>query len=55
MAGFGRREIELMQALCIYNRYIECYSVTAMQNNFHLKTTFKVYFESKDMYSIFQL
>ena len=27
MAGFGRREIELMQALCIYNRYIECYSV----------------------------
>merc|ERR1712127_813718 len=30
MAGFGRREIELMQALCIYNRYIECYSVTAM-------------------------
>ena len=27
MAGFGRREIEHMQALCIYNRYIECYSV----------------------------
>ena len=29
MAGFGRREIELMQSLCIYNRYIECYSVLA--------------------------
>ena len=28
MAGFGRREIELMQALCIYNIYIEYYSVT---------------------------
>ena len=27
MAGFGRREIELMQALCIYNIYIEYYSV----------------------------
>ena len=27
MAGFGRREIEHMQALCIYNRYIESYSV----------------------------
>ena len=27
MAGFGRREIEYMQALCIYNRYIDCYSV----------------------------
>ena len=27
MAGFGRREIEYMQALCIYNKYIECYSV----------------------------
>ena len=24
----GRREIELMQALCIYNIYIEYYSVT---------------------------
>ena len=23
----ARTEIELMQALCIYNRYIECYSV----------------------------
>ena len=27
MAGFGRREIEYMQALCIYNIYIEYYSV----------------------------
>ena len=27
MAGFGRREIKYMQALCIYNIYIECYSV----------------------------
>ena len=27
MAGFGRREIELMQALCIYNIYKEYYSV----------------------------
>ena len=27
MAGFGRREIEHMQALCIYNKCIECYSV----------------------------
>ena len=27
MAGFGRREIEYMQALCIYNKYLECYSV----------------------------
>ena len=27
VAGFGRREIELMQALCIYNIYIEYYSV----------------------------
>jgi len=27
MAGFGRREIELMQALCIYNIHIEYYSV----------------------------
>ena len=27
MAGFGRREIEYMQALCTYNKYIECYSV----------------------------
>ena len=29
MAGFGRREIELMQALCIYNIYIEYYSIIA--------------------------
>ena len=27
MTGFGRREIELMQALCIYDIYIEYYSV----------------------------
>ena len=27
MAGFGRREIEYMHALCIYSKYIECYSV----------------------------
>ena len=27
MAGFGRREIEYMQDLCIYNKYTECYSV----------------------------
>ena len=27
MAGFGRREIEYMQALCIHNKYIEYYSV----------------------------
>ena len=28
MAGFGRREIEYMQALCIYNKcIIECYTV----------------------------
>ena len=27
MAGFGRREIEYMQALCIFNKYIEFYSV----------------------------
>ena len=27
IAGFGRREIELIQALCIYNIYIEYYSV----------------------------
>ena len=27
MAGFGRREIELMQALCIYDIYIEYYSM----------------------------
>ena len=27
MAGFGRREIEYIQALCIYNKYKECYSV----------------------------
>ena len=27
MAGFGRREIEYMQALCIYKIYIEYYSV----------------------------
>ena len=32
MAGFGRREIELMQALCIYNIYKEYYSVTASQS-----------------------
>ena len=31
MAGFGRGEIEYMQALCIYNRYIECYSVYTTQ------------------------
>ena len=31
MAGFGRREIELMQALCIYNIYIEYYSVAVSQ------------------------
>ena len=29
MAGFGRREIEYMQALYIYNKYIESYSVLA--------------------------
>ena len=34
MAGFGRREIEHMQALCIYNRYIECYSVSNTMNVF---------------------
>ena len=28
MAGFARREIEYMQALCIYNIYIEYYSVS---------------------------
>ena len=27
MAGFGRRDIEYMQALCIHKIYIECYSV----------------------------
>ena len=27
MAGFGRREIEYMQALSIYEKYTECYSV----------------------------
>ena len=27
MTGFGRRDIEDMQALCIYNIYIECYSL----------------------------
>ena len=32
MAGFGRREIEYMQSLCIYNRYIECYSVVNRQS-----------------------
>ena len=44
MAGFGRREIEYMQALCIYNKYIECYSVLSTllsrsgyrMNQFHL-------------------
>ena len=33
MAGFGRREIEYMQAICIYNKYIECYSVHATQGD----------------------
>ena len=32
MAGFGRREIEYMHALCIYNKYIEFYSVIATLN-----------------------
>ena len=32
MAGFGRREIDFIQALCIYNRYIECYSVVVTKN-----------------------
>ena len=27
MAGFGRRKIKYMQALCIHNIYIKCYSV----------------------------
>ena len=31
MAGFGSREIEYMQALCIYNIYIEGYSVVQPQ------------------------
>ena len=30
MAGFRRREIEYMQALCIYDIYIECYSVSVI-------------------------
>ena len=33
MPGFGRRKIELMQALCIYNIYIEYYSVIAGLSN----------------------
>ena len=32
MTGFGRRDIEYMQALCIYNKYIECYSVVRTYN-----------------------
>ena len=31
MAGFGRREIEYMQGLCIYYMYIECYSVVTIR------------------------
>ena len=27
MAGFGRRDIDYMQALCIYNIHIDCYAV----------------------------
>ena len=37
MADFGRREIEYMQALCIYNKYIECYSV-GRTVRYHQKT-----------------
>ena len=37
MAGFGRREIELMQALCIYDIYIEYYSV-ALYYQIHSKS-----------------
>ena len=33
MAGFGRREIKYMQALCIYDIYIEYYSVYVTHTN----------------------
>ena len=32
MTGFGRREIEYMKALFIYNKYIECYSVAQSES-----------------------
>ena len=35
MAGFGTREIECMQAVCIYNIYIECYSVVMGQKSWY--------------------
>ena len=40
MAGFERREIEYMQALCIYNKYIECYSVKTSLHGQSLKYVF---------------
>ena len=38
MAGFGRREIEYMQALCIFNIYIEYYSVDNTQSMKYMLT-----------------
>ena len=40
MSGFGRMEIELMQALCIYNIYIEYYSVVKLNIGVLYKLSF---------------